>query len=114
MLSKRVTVLMISAAIAIVIFGFWLTRDVRERHKAAEREVNYQTVLAKYSSALKPGMTREQVERYFQSGGTRFRQMCCVANFKGQPVSVIGAGWDDLVKIGEESVPFVCSENNGT
>ena len=103
---------MIIAAIAVVIFGLWLVRDVRERHKAAEREVNYQTVLAKYSSALKPGMTREQVERHVQSGGTRFRQMCCVANLSGRYLSAVGAGWDDLVKIGEESAPMVCSENN--
>jgi hypothetical protein len=109
---KRVKVLLIIAVIAVVIFGLWLVRDVRERHKAAEREVNYQIVLAKYSSALKPGMTREQVERHLQSGGARFRQMCCVADFRGQYVSSIGAGWDDLVKIGEESVPWFCSENN--
>ena len=24
----------------------------------------------------------------------------------------VEAGWDDLVKIGEESVPWFCSENN--
>jgi hypothetical protein len=109
---KRSKVLVIIAAIAVVIFGLWSVRELRERHKAAEREINYQTVLAKYSSALKPGMTREQVERHLQSGGTRFKQMCCVADFRGQHVNAIGAGWDDLVKIGEESVPWFCSENN--
>jgi len=112
MRGNRVKVLMIIAAIAVVVFGLWLVREVRERHKAAEREVNYQTVLAKYTYALKPGMTREQVERHLQTDGTRFRQMCCVANFRGQYVSVVGAGWDDLVKIGEESAPWICSENN--
>jgi hypothetical protein len=38
--------------------------------------------------------------------------MCCVANFKGKYVSFDRAGYDDLVKIAEESVPFICSENN--
>jgi len=38
--------------------------------------------------------------------------MCCVANFKGEHVSLVGAGWDALVKIGEESTPWFCSENN--
>ena len=74
MRGKRVKVLGFIAAIAVVIFGQWLVRDVRERHKAAKREVNYQTVLAKYSSALKPGMTREQVERHLQTGGTPFKR----------------------------------------
>jgi hypothetical protein len=109
---KRVKVLVIITAIAVVVFSLWLVQDVRERHKAAEREVSYQTVLAKYTGALKPGMTREQVERHLQTGGTRFGQMCCVANFRGQYVSGVGAGWDDLVKIGEESAPWFCSENN--
>ena len=38
--------------------------------------------------------------------------MCCVANFRHQYVSLERAGWDDLVKIAEESAPFVCAENN--
>jgi hypothetical protein len=84
----------------------------RERHKAAEREASYQTVLAKYTGELKPGTSREQVERHLQTDGRRFRQMCCGANFRGQYVSLKGAAYDDLVKIGEESAPCVCSENN--
>src|ERR1022692_3864681 len=71
-----------------------------------------QTVLAQYGFELRPGMTRDQVERYFQMNGKRFKQMCCVANFEGKYVSFDRAGYDDLVKIAEESVPFVCSENN--
>jgi hypothetical protein len=38
--------------------------------------------------------------------------MCCAANFRGQYVSGVGAGWDDLVKIANENAPFICSENN--
>jgi hypothetical protein len=109
---KSVKVLTITAAIAVVIFGVSFVRNVQERHKAAEREVNYQIVLAKYSSSLKPGMTREQIERYLQNAQMRFRQMCCVASFRRQYVNAVGAGWDDLVKIGEESAPWFCSENN--
>src|ERR1019366_491178 len=112
MRGKRVKVLMTIAAIAVIVFSLWLGQEVRERHKDAEREVNYQTLLARCTGELKPGMTREQVERHLQTGGTRFRQMCCVANFRGQHVSLVGAGWDDLVKIGEESAGWFCSENN--
>jgi hypothetical protein len=57
-------------------------------------------------------MTRWQVEQHLQRDGSRFRQMCCVANSKGKHVSLVGTGWDDLVKIGEESTPWFCSENN--
>ena len=112
MRGKRLKVLMIIAAIALIGFSIWLVQHVRERHKAAEREASYQTVLAKYTGELKPGTSREQVEQHLQTDGRRFRQMCCVANFRGQYVSLKGAGYDDLVKIGEESAPWFCSENN--
>jgi hypothetical protein len=103
---------MIVAAVASAAMGLWFAHHVRERRKAAEREVRYQTVLEKYTLELKPGMNRAQVERYLQTNGTRFREMCCVANFRGGYVSLFGAGWDDLVKIAEEKPPFICSENN--
>ena len=112
MRGKRLKVLMIIASIALIGSGIWLVQHVRERHKAAEREASYQTVLAKYTSELKPGTSREQVERHLQTDGRRFRQMCCVENFRGQYVSLKGAGYDDLVKIGEERAPWFCSENN--
>ena len=38
--------------------------------------------------------------------------MCCVGNFTGQYVSLVGTGSDDLVKIGEETAPWFCSESN--
>ena len=59
--------LIISAPIALIVFGLWLVHKVRERHKAAEREANYQMILAKYTGELKPGVTRERVERYLQA-----------------------------------------------
>jgi len=109
---KRSRLLKIAAAIAVTALSFWLVQHVRERHKAAEREAYYRTVLAEYTSALKPGMTRKQVEQLLQTDGKRFRQMCCVASFRGEHVNSVDAGWDDLVKIGEESAPWFCGENN--
>src|SRR5262249_11780651 len=68
---------------------------------------HYQSILREYSDSLKPGMTRAEVETYLQSRNHTLRQMCCV------DLKVFGAGvWDDLVKIGAENVPWVCSENN--
>jgi hypothetical protein len=102
---------MIVAAAAAIAISLWFVQHARDRD-AAEREGGYHTVLAQYTVELKPGMTREHVERHLQANGRGFKQMCCVANFKGEYVSLGWAGYDDLVKIAEESAPFVCSENN--
>jgi hypothetical protein len=111
MLGKR-KVLVVASAALIVSTSLWLAEHVRNRRKVAEREARYHIVLAHYASDLKPGMNREQVEQYLQMNGARFKQMCCVENFRGEYVSLNGAAWDDLVKIAEESAPFVCNENN--
>lgn len=108
---KRKVSIVVAAAL-IVSTSLWLAEHVRNRRKAAEREARYQIVLAQYTGDLKPGMNRAQVERYLQTNGARFTQMCCVANFRREYMSVAGAAWDDLVKIAEESAPFVCGENN--
>jgi hypothetical protein len=112
MRGRRLKLLVIAAAIALIVIGLGLVQHVREEHKAAEREAYYQTVLAKYASELRPGMSREQIEQRLQTSGKRFNQMCCVANFRGEHASLVGSSWDDLVKIGEESAPWICSENN--
>ena len=103
---------MIVAAAAVIAISLWFVQHIRDRHEAAERESTYQTVLAQYAVEVKPGMTREQVERHLQTNGKGFKQMCCVTNFKGKYVGFDRAGYDDLVKIAGESVPFFCSENN--
>jgi hypothetical protein len=103
---------MIIAAAAIVATSLWFAEHVRNRRKAAVREARYQAILRRYSDDLKVGMNRDEVERYLETSGAQFRQMCCVANLRGQYVSLNGAAWDDLVKIGDESPPFFCGENN--
>jgi len=112
MRGNRLKVSMIVAAAAVIAISLWLAQHVRGKREAMRREGGYQTVLAQYAVELRPGMTRDQVERYFQTNGKRFKQMCCVAISKGKHVSFDRAGCDDLVKIGEESAPWGCSENN--
>jgi hypothetical protein len=106
----KVSIIVLAAT--IVAISLWFAHHVRDRRRAAQREARYQTVLAQYSLELKRGMTREEVERNLQTNGTRFKQMCCVGNFRGEFVSISRAGWDDLVKIAEENAPLICSENN--
>ena len=64
-----------------------------------------------YSAAIKTGMTRKQVEEYLAASNISFRQMCCVSP-KQFSKGVYDNSYDDLVKIGQEDVPFVCIENN--
>jgi hypothetical protein len=100
------------ASVLLLALSIWFVQHLRERHRAEELGARYQMVLAGYAIQVKPGMTREEVERYLQTTGKQFKQMCCVANFKGGYVSFERAGWDDLVRIGAENVPWFCSENN--
>lgn len=74
---KRKVLIAVAAALMVSI-SLWLAEHVRNRRKAAEREARYQIVLAQYAGDLKPGINREQVERYLQTNGAQFRQMVSV------------------------------------
>lgn len=102
----------ILAVVAVIAISLWLLHHMRDRRESAKRESGYQTLLAQYATEFKPGMTREQVEQHLQTSGRRFRQMCCVALYSGKHVTFDREGYDDLVKITEESAPWFCTENN--
>jgi hypothetical protein len=56
-----------------------------------------------YSQALKPGMTRKDVEDYFRTNRVKFSQMCCVRDSnKHSP--------DDLVEVRTLHVPVPCGD----
>jgi hypothetical protein len=86
----------VGVALAASIWG-----SVSAKQKA-KREARYQVLFNEYSNDLKPGLTRKEVEAYFKSRNLRFTQMCCIDT----PRDV----WADLVKVGEESAPWYCSE----
>jgi hypothetical protein len=111
-MNARRRILTVTTAVAAIVITLWFVKHERDRREAAKRESGYQIVLGQYEVELKPGMAREQVEQYLRSHEKRSKRMCCVANFQGKYVSFDRAGYDDLVKIADESVPFVCSENN--
>jgi hypothetical protein len=87
------------AAIAVVALLVVVIRNLREKRAEVNRNAAYQTVLRSYSAALKPGMTRKEVEDYFHANGIIFRQMCCVDPQSHNWV------WDDLTKIAQEEHP---------
>jgi len=90
-------------ALALVSFGAAAAGAARAK-RARQREAAYQSALRSYSEVLLPGMSRTQVEEFLRRGDKPFRQMCCM----GPPKNA----WDDLIKIGEESAPWYCSQHN--
>jgi hypothetical protein len=68
-----------------------------------KREAAYQAALQSYSEALKPGMSRKEVEDYLNAKGIAHVAMCCVEERSADA---------DLVKIGMEKHPWYCSEHN--
>jgi len=80
---------------------------VRSSVRAAarrKRETGYTGALKAYSDALHPGMTRKDVEGYLRSRNTQFTWVWTA--FGGRRESQ----YADLVKIGEETAPWYCSE----
>jgi len=83
------------------------------RHFSQERarqncEGAYQSALRSYSEALRPGMTRKQVEGYLRTKNVKFRQMCCVDASHRFSTNV----YDDIAKIGQEDPQWFCNEKN--
>jgi len=95
----------------LVLGALWVVvRHVLETRAQQKREATYQSALRSYSEALKPGMTRLEVEGYLRAKDLSFRQMCCVdrKDFSKRRYPV----YDDLLKIGQEDAPWFCSEKS--
>jgi hypothetical protein len=102
--------LYLAASITVLFVAFGVSH-VREERAQRGRELEYKKALKSYSEVLRTGMTRKQVEDYFSSRNIPFRQLCCVS-VKEFSRGVYDDAYDDLVKIGQEDVPWICSENN--
>jgi hypothetical protein len=87
--------------IVVVATSVWGVYRVLEGRVQKKREAAYLQDLRSYSDALKPGMSRKELESYLKARGIKFRQMCCLGQNRGV--------YDDLVKIGEEKPQWVCS-----
>jgi hypothetical protein len=103
---KRI-ILALLALMAIGIVAFGVHRR-SEMNAKKNREAAYETKLRSFTEVLKPGMTRKQIEDYFHANNVSYSEECCVAFDR----SVIRNSYDDLVKIGQEDVPWYCSEND--
>ena len=69
----------------------------------SKREAGYQSSLQRYSQNLKPGLSRQEVEKYIRAHGDSFIQMCCIVN-PSAPA--------DLIGVGKEEAPWYCSETH--
>jgi len=103
---KRILLLILGLAIVGVI-GLGI-RDELHKKNQSRREAGYQSILRTYTQALKPGMTRKEVEDYLQAKSSKFRQTCCIDSSESSKRH----SWDDLTKIGQEDAPWFCSEHN--
>lgn len=79
-------------------------RNVIEGRNAKKRQVQYQAALESYSDAMKPGSSRRDVEFYLHQRKLPFQQLCCVRERR--------SAYADLLKVGEEKVPWFCNKNN--
>jgi len=70
-----------------------------------KQQAFYASVLRQYSTQLKPGMQRGEVEAFLAAQGRAFEQSCCLLESRGSAL-------EDIVKIGSEPKPWYCSEND--
>jgi hypothetical protein len=91
----------------VVMLSVVVVRCTLGKRAQQKREVRYQSALRLYSDALRPGITRLEVEEYLETRNVQFRQMCCV---DGKDFSK--GVYDDLTKIGEEDAPWFCSQKD--
>jgi hypothetical protein len=103
---KRVAQLILALSI-VGLFVLGIQHELKKRGQK-RRDVAYQSALLAYTSVLKPGMTRKEVEDYLRAKNTKFRQTCCIDSSN----VARRHSWDDLTKIGEEDAPWFCSEHN--
>jgi hypothetical protein len=96
---------MIFVVLALFIVGAGARFAIKKR-AAQKREAAYQSILSEYQRALKPGMTRKEVEDYLRAKNAQFRK----SNFAESGPN--RHSFDDLTKIGEEDAPWFCSEHN--
>ena len=94
---RRKLVFLIVAAILISwLTSAWLHRKNLQQAAKRERETRYTAVLGVYSKALRPGMTRKEVETYLGSANTQFSVVYTAFGGRRESQSA------DVIKIGEE------------
>ena len=88
--------------VALILLALIAVCCIYEAHSRRLRDATYETALQSYSAALRPGVTRKDVESYIRSRGMAF----------GRGRGNIGRETvDDLVPVGKDENTWVCSDN---
>jgi hypothetical protein len=103
---KRILLLIL--ILVILGFGAWGVRRQFEKQAEARRGAGYESAMRSVTQALKPGMTRKEVEGYLNARKMTYMQECCVLRADSDGRQSL----DDLAKIGQESHPWFCSEHD--
>jgi len=91
-IAKLLAMLILGLVVVVGIVIGWRHRlEERAREK---REAEYELSRRKYAEALRPGITRKEVEVYLHKNN----------------VVILNSWPDDLVKVGQEDPPWFCSE----
>ncbi len=93
-----------SGIVALSIGAGFGIKSLLDAKALKERQTLYTAVLKDYSDALRPGISRREVEAYLKQGHHPYRQMCCIANNR--------SAYADLVKVGQEKAPWYCNQHN--
>lgn len=93
--------MLIALVMALSALAVWSSVRAMGRR---EREIGYEVALRKYSETVHPGITRKELEDYLRPRNTNFSWMFTA--FGGRTTTQYAA----LVKIGEETAPWYCSE----
>jgi hypothetical protein len=97
---KRTGVLLV--IVAWLAGTFLIVQHIRENRAEPRRRLEYQAKLRQFSDALKPGMTRREVDAYLRSKNDTFRYWCCLGG--------MGAA-DELVNLRKETEPLHCRQH---
>jgi hypothetical protein len=89
--------------VALIIVSL-VIQHVLQKRAEERRLVQYHATVRMYADALQQSTSRAVVEAYLRTRGKAFQQMCCVNTPRN--------AWADLVNIGEEHVPWFCSQHN--
>jgi hypothetical protein len=87
-------------ALIITVASIVLIRNAVKAKRGEERHAQHQAALTKFTQALKPGITRKQVEDYLRTQNLKFGRICC-----NQHQDVYATE----VRVGQEDSPWFCS-----
>ena len=102
-MSKRPWLLLFLVA-CLLMGSLVCVQGVLKRQAKQRRKLEYQRTLSDFSGALKPGLTRIQVDAYIQQKYPSLRASCCTSESHN---SYLELDW-----IGSEASPWYCSESN--